>query len=153
MADMVVTVSHAMKDELIGLGFPRKRFSVSYNGVDPAKYNPEKFSKEDIKRIRAKYDIKDDEYMLLFWVGLSALKALINSSWLCPHILAKIPKAKLSSRVETSKSNLTNLTAITKMATTSNSLRLHPEEERINHYAACDVAVFPSYYEPFGIVP
>ncbi len=27
-----------------------------------------------------------------------------------------------------------------------------PEEERINHYAACDIAVFPSLYEPFGIV-
>jgi glycosyltransferase involved in cell wall biosynthesis len=27
-----------------------------------------------------------------------------------------------------------------------------PEEERIRHYAACDVAVFPSLYEPFGIV-
>jgi glycosyltransferase involved in cell wall biosynthesis len=27
-----------------------------------------------------------------------------------------------------------------------------PEEERIAHYAACDLAVFPSYYEPFGIV-
>jgi glycosyltransferase involved in cell wall biosynthesis len=27
-----------------------------------------------------------------------------------------------------------------------------PEEERILHYAACDVAVFPSLYEPFGIV-
>ena len=26
------------------------------------------------------------------------------------------------------------------------------EKERILHYAACDVAVFPSYYEPFGIV-
>jgi glycosyltransferase involved in cell wall biosynthesis len=27
-----------------------------------------------------------------------------------------------------------------------------PEEDRILHYAACDVAVFPSLYEPFGIV-
>jgi glycosyltransferase involved in cell wall biosynthesis len=27
-----------------------------------------------------------------------------------------------------------------------------PEEERIAHYAATDLAVFPSLYEPFGIV-
>ncbi|MDD1742252.1 MAG: glycosyltransferase family 4 protein, partial [Methanotrichaceae archaeon] len=27
-----------------------------------------------------------------------------------------------------------------------------PEEERIRHLAACDIAVFPSKYEPFGIV-
>jgi glycogen(starch) synthase len=27
-----------------------------------------------------------------------------------------------------------------------------PEEERILHYGACDIAVFPSLYEPFGIV-
>jgi glycosyltransferase involved in cell wall biosynthesis len=27
-----------------------------------------------------------------------------------------------------------------------------PEQERIAHYAACDVSVFPSLYEPFGIV-
>jgi glycosyltransferase involved in cell wall biosynthesis len=27
-----------------------------------------------------------------------------------------------------------------------------PEDQRILHYAACDVAVFPSLYEPFGIV-
>jgi glycosyltransferase involved in cell wall biosynthesis len=27
-----------------------------------------------------------------------------------------------------------------------------PEEELIVHYAACDVAIFPSLYEPFGIV-
>jgi glycosyltransferase involved in cell wall biosynthesis len=27
-----------------------------------------------------------------------------------------------------------------------------PEDERIVNYAACDMAVFPSLYEPFGIV-
>ncbi len=30
--------------------------------------------------------------------------------------------------------------------------RMVPEEERLLYYAASDVAVFPSKYEPFGIV-
>lgn len=33
-----------------------------------------------------------------------------------------------------------------------NSLIWVPEEERILHYAAADLCVFPSVYEPFGIV-
>ena len=37
MADMIVTVSYAMKDELVQLGFPRDNIQVSYNGVDPQK--------------------------------------------------------------------------------------------------------------------
>ena len=78
MADMVVTVSYAMKDELIQLGFPKEKIQVSYNGVDPQKYNPENVSKEQIKRIRGKYGIKDDEFMILFLAGSSALKALTN---------------------------------------------------------------------------
>ena len=66
MADMIITVSYAMKDELIGLGFPKDKIQVSYNGVDPQKYNPENVSQEDIRRVRAKYGIKEDELMILF---------------------------------------------------------------------------------------
>ena len=59
-ADMVVTVSYAMKDELVGLGFPREKIQVSYNGVDPQKYNRANVPKEDIARVRCKYGIKED---------------------------------------------------------------------------------------------
>lgn len=154
MADMIITVSHAMKDELIGLGFPREKIHVSYNGVDPEKYSPEKISQDDIKRIRAKYGIKDDEYMLLFLGRLVGVKGVDKLIMAMPHILAKIPKAKLVIvGVGDLQEYLTNLTAITKMGDyVKFCFDFIPEEERINHYAACDVAVFPSYYEPFGIV-
>ena len=53
MADMVVTVSYAMKDELIQLGFPREKIQVSYNGVDPQKYNPENVSLRTLSGLEA----------------------------------------------------------------------------------------------------
>jgi len=154
MADMVITVSYAMKDELVGLGFPREKIQVSYNGVDPQKYNPENIVKEDILRIRAKYDIKDDEYMLLFIGRLVGVKGVDKLILAMPHILAKMPKAKLVIvGVGDLQEYLTNLTQITKMGEyVKFCFDFIPEEERIRHYAACDIAVFPSFYEPFGIV-
>jgi len=154
MADMVVTVSYAMKDELVGLGFPREKIQVSYNGVDPEKYNPANIAKEDIARLRAKYDIKPDDYMLLFIGRLVGVKGVDKLILAMPHILAKMPQAKLVIvGVGDLQEYLTNLTAITKMGEyVKFCFDFIPEEERILHYAACDIAVFPSFYEPFGIV-
>lgn len=154
MADMVVTVSYAMKDELVSLGFPKEKIQVSYNGVDPQKYNPENVSKEDVHRIRAKYGIMDDEFMILFLGRLVGVKGVDRLILAMPHILAKIPKAKLVIvGVGDLQEYLTNLTRMTKMdAYVKFCFDFIPEEERIMHYAACDLAVFPSFYEPFGIV-
>ena len=154
MADMVVTVSYAMKDELVGLGFPKEKIQVSYNGVDPQKYNPENISKEDMHRIRAKYGVMDDELMILFLGRLVGVKGIDRLILAMPHILAKIPKAKLVIvGVGDLQEYLTNLTRMTKMDQyVKFCFDFIPEEERIMHYAACDLAVFPSFYEPFGIV-
>jgi glycogen synthase len=154
MADMVVTVSYAMKDELVGLGFPKEKIQVSYNGVDPQKYNPAGVSKEDIARVRAKYGLKDDECMILFVGRLVVVKGVDKLIMAMPHILTKIPKAKLVVvGVGDLQEYLSNLTKITKMDPyVKFCFDFIPEEERIIHYAACDIAVFPSLYEPFGIV-
>jgi glycosyltransferase involved in cell wall biosynthesis len=153
-ADLIVTVSHAMKDELVGLGFPKEKIQVSYNGVDPEKYNPSAVTKEEIKKIRRRYDIKDDEEMILFigrLVGVKGVDKLIMS---LPHILQKNPKAKLVIvGLGDLQEYLMNLVKATKMSDfVKFRFEFIPEEERIQHYAACDVAVFPSFYEPFGIV-
>ena len=154
MADLVVTVSYAMKDELIGLGFPKEKIQVSYNGVDPQKYDPANISKESIKKIRAKYGLKDDELMILFLGRLVGVKGIDKLIMSMPHILSKIPKAKLIIvGVGDLQEYLTNLTRTIRLDDyVKFCFDFIPEEERIAHYAACDLAVFPSYYEPFGIV-
>ena len=153
-ADLIVTVSYAMKDELIQLGFPKEKIQVSYNGVDPQKYNPENVSLEAIQKIRAKYGIKDDELMILFIGRLVGVKGVDKLIMAMPHILIKLPKARLVivgvGDLQEYLSNLTRTIRLDKYV--KFCFEFIPEEERIQHYAACDIAVFPSHYEPFGIV-
>jgi glycosyltransferase involved in cell wall biosynthesis len=71
-----------------------------------------------------------------------------------PHILQKAPNAKLVVvGVGDLQEYLTNLVKAMRLnEVVKFRFEFVPEEERILHYAACDIAVFPSFYEPFGIV-
>jgi len=154
MADMIITVSYAMKDELIQLGFPKDKIEVAYNGVDPQKYDPESVSSEQVRKIKAFYGLKDDDFMVLFLGRLVGVKGVDKLIMAMPHVLSKIPNARLVIvGVGDQQEYLINLTRTMRL---NEYVRFRfdfiPEEERILHYAACDVAVFPSYYEPFGIV-
>jgi len=153
-ADLIVTVSYAMKDELVGLGFPKEKIQVAYNGVDPQKYDPAAVTPDQIKKVRALYDVKDDEFMILFIGRLVGVKGVDRLVMSLPHILQRHPKAKLVIvGLGDLQEYLMNLVKATKMSDyVKFRFEFIPEEERILHYAACDVAVFPSFYEPFGIV-
>jgi len=154
MADMVITVSYAMQDELIQAGFPAEKIRVCYNGVDPKKYDPKQVSPERIKQIKSKYGLTDDETMILFVGRLVWIKGVDKLIRAMPQVRQKIPNAKLvivglgdmRDYLEGLVRNL-HLQDIVKFR-----FEFIPEEERIAHYAACDIAVFPSLYEPFGIV-
>lgn len=153
-ADRIMTVSYAMKDELTKLGFTKDKIRVCYNGVDHEKYNPENMNDEEVRKLREYYNIKDEEQMILFigrLVGVKGVDRLIMSM---PHVLQKNPNAKLVIvGLGDLQEYLENLVKTMKL---QDSVKFRfefiPEEERILHYAACDVAVFPSLYEPFGIV-
>ncbi|MGC9345362.1 MAG: glycosyltransferase family 4 protein [Candidatus Bathyarchaeales archaeon] len=153
-ADLIITVSYAMKDELIKLDFPKDKIQVCYNGVDPKKYDPETVDAEQIRKVREFYGIKDDEFMVLFIGRLVGVKGVDRLIMAMPHVLQKIPKAKLVVvGLGDLQDYMVNLVRTMKL---QDSVKFRfefiPEEERILHYAACDVAVFPSLYEPFGIV-
>ncbi len=154
MADLVITVSNAMKGELIELGFPKEKIRVCYNGVDPDKYSPEQVDEAKRKEIRESYGLKDDDEMILFIGRLVWIKGIDKLIMAMPHVLQKVPNAKL---VIVGLGDMEeHLKSMVKGLKLENAVKFRfefvPEEERIAHYAACDLAVFPSLYEPFGIV-
>jgi len=153
-ADMVVTVSNAMKEELIGLGFSAEKIQVVYNGVDPQKYSPEEVSDQKVREVRQRYGLKDNDVMVLFLGRLVWVKGVDKLIAAMPHVLQKIPNAKLVIvGLGDMREYLERMVQSLKLQDTVKfRFEFIPEEERIAHYAACDVAVFPSVYEPFGIV-
>ncbi len=153
-ADKIITVSYAMKDELISLGFPSDKIEVVWNGVDPNKYSPENIPYEKIKEIREKYGISDNEKMIIFIGRLTGAKGADKLILSMPHVLSEFPNVKL---VIIGKGEMEGeLVKLAERLGLKNNIifnfRMLPEDERIIHYAACDLAVFPSLYEPFGIV-
>jgi glycogen(starch) synthase len=121
-ADRIVTVSYAMRDELVKFGYPEARIRVIHNGVDAEKYDPSRFTAQQVQEFREKIGVGSSP-MILFIGRLTWVKGAD------PLILA-MPQVR-------------NVFLHFKMV---------PEEERLLYYAASDVCVFPSKYEPFGIV-
>ncbi|HYA21572.1 MAG TPA: glycosyltransferase family 4 protein [Thermoproteota archaeon] len=153
-ADKIITVSYAMKDDLEKHGWPAEKISVVWNGIDVDTYDPKKVSADQVAQLRKSYGIADDENMLLFVGRLTWVKGVPNLIQAMPEVLSEFPKTKLvilgkgeqqSSVLETAERLGISKNVIARF-------EFVPEEERIIHYAACDLAVFPSTYEPFGIV-
>jgi len=154
MADLVITVSNAMKEELIELGFPKDKIQVCYNGVDPNKYSLQQVNQEKRREIRERYGLTDDDEMVLFIGRLVGVKGVDKLIMAIPHVLQKVSNAKF---VIVGLGGMEDhLKAMVKGLKLEEVVKFRfefiPEEERIAHYAACDLAVFPSLYEPFGIV-
>ena len=154
IADCVITVSYAMKDELQKLGFPEEKIRVCWNGIDPDKYDPGKIPQQDRKNLRQKYGVKDDETMLFFIGRLVTVKGADKLVEAMPNVLQDFPKAKLvllgiGDMEAGIKNRIKELGLEDKIILRAEFVN---EEERILHYAASDIVILPSLYEPFGIV-
>jgi len=153
-ADRVITVSYAMREELTKMGIPSEKIRVCYNGVNSEKYSVERITSKEIEETRQKYGIGDEEFMILFIGRLTWIKGASNLVMAMTHVLNQIPNTKLIIiGIGETKKYLEKLVEDFKL---NDKVKFRfefiPENERIKHYAACDLAVFPSLYEPFGIV-
>jgi glycogen(starch) synthase len=153
-ADKIITVSYAMQEDLVKHGWPSSKISVVWNGVDPVRYDPVKVQKQDVFAIRRKYGIPDDWNMLLFVGRLTWVKGARNLLQAMPMVLKEYPNTKLV--ILGKGEEQTDIVETAERLNIKNNIVYRfdfvSEEERILHYAAADVCVFPSIYEPFGIV-
>jgi glycogen synthase len=152
VADRIVTVSYAMKEDLAGHGWNADKVHVVWNGIDPDVYDASKADPKEIKALREHYGI--DGKMLLFVGRLNWVKGIVNLVQAMPSVIREYPKAKLVILgTGDEEDNIRHL--IKRLGLDGNVVcrfEFVPEHERILHYAASDVCVFPSAYEPFGIV-
>ena len=154
MADKVITVSNAMKGELIAYGFPSDKIEVVWNGVDYKKYSQDRVPLEKVQEIRSRYGVTQESKLILFIGRLTGVKGVDRLIMAMSQVLSRFPRTKL---LVIGKGEMEG--ELVRLATSlgiSNNVifnfNMLPEDERIAHYAACDLAVFPSLYEPFGIV-
>jgi glycogen(starch) synthase len=153
-SDRIITVSHAMHEDLARHGWPKSKVSVVWNGVDPEYYNPNNIKTEEVEAIRSKCGIKPDEKMLLFLGRLTWVKGVRNLVQAMPTVLEEYPDTKLVILGKGEQQNDIVETASRLGISDKIVCRFEfvPEKERILHYAAADACIFPSTYEPFGIV-
>jgi glycosyltransferase involved in cell wall biosynthesis len=147
--DKVVVCSHYMREQINNLfSTSWDKIEVIPNGIDGSKFQGEFGYKE----IRKRY--AEDDEKIVFFIGRhvheKGIQVLIDS---IPSILEAYEKIKfviggdgpmtleLRDRVQRMKLNH-------KVIFTG----YMEEEDKINSYKVADAAIFPSLYEPFGIV-
>lgn len=151
IADIVVTVSDAMRAELQSLGINGDKLRVVYNGVDAGKFRPERVSAEVARKVKEHYGITGET--IVFTGRLAQVKGVHNLVMAMPEILKEFPSAKL---IILGTGELdTQINFIVEHLELQDSVILKneevDEEGRIIHYGIADICVFPSVYEPSGV--
>ncbi len=150
LADAVMTVSYAMKEQLVELGVPAEKIHVCYHGVDTDLFSPEAVDSMRTEEIRKRLGIDEGDLVILFLGRLEPVKGVIQLLQAMPSVLDRNPRARLlmvgkgtleeEVRREASRLPVTLVTDFLE------------EKDKVQYYGLADVCVFPSLYEPFGIV-
>ncbi|MEM4389255.1 MAG: glycosyltransferase family 4 protein [Candidatus Micrarchaeia archaeon] len=153
-ADMIITVSYAMREELHVLNFPGARIRVMWNGVDEKKYNIANFPPEERAACRQRLGFAEDDKVILFTGRLTFVKGVDSLVRAMPLVLARVPKARLvilgrGEMADEIRSLIVRHGLKDKVVLIDKWVE---ERERLLLYACCDVVCAPSRYEPFGIV-
>ncbi len=153
-ADKIITVSYAMRDHLISLGYDSEKIEVVWNGVDLELYDSKNVNKDLVENFKDKYNVKDNERVLLFIGRLTYIKGVHSLVEVFKRVVDKIRDVKLiivgmGEESQNIRDKISSLGLDNKVFLEERWLS---DEEKIALYSLADVCVFPSYAEPFGIV-
>ena len=153
VADRIITVSEAMKRQIVDLGIPPEKISVCYHGVDAGFFDPQRADPGALASLKKRYGFAEDDIIILFLGRLEPVKGVRELMAAFPSVLSRHPKARLllvgrGSLEAWLKQELQRLGS--GFATLVTDF-LNPMD-KMHHYALADICVFPSIYEPFGIV-
>ncbi|MCX6676342.1 MAG: glycosyltransferase family 4 protein [Methanothrix sp.] len=153
IADRIITVSEAMKRELVVLGAPVEKVSVCYHGVNADFFDPDRADPTILASQRERYGFAEDDIIILFVGRLEPVKGVKELFSAMPQVLAVHAKVKLLvvgrgsleawAAEEVQRQGKSYVTLVTDFL---------DAEEKMHTYALADLCVFPSIYEPFGIV-
>jgi len=151
----LITISNEMKLSLIEKGYPESKISVVPNGVAPEIFDPASITTQECKEIRQYYGIKDDEVMLFYIGRLTPFKNVRQMVEAMSLISKEAEFQKVKLVIVGRGSEELNLKELIKQEKLSDKVICRfeyiPEREKIKHFAASDICVFPSSCEPFGI--
>jgi glycosyltransferase involved in cell wall biosynthesis len=151
VADLVITVSEAMKQELICLGVSPEKIRVCYHGVDAAFFNPDRADAKRLAALRKRYGFAKEDVIVLFMGRLESVKGIVQLFSAFSLVQVRHPKVKL---LVVGKGSLENwaISEAKRLGSITVVTDFLDGEEKMLTYALADLCVFPSIYEPFGIV-
>jgi len=147
-AKKIISVSLAVKREIVKYyHIPEEKISVIPNGVDIEKFNPEN-KKIFRKKIRDKHDIKEEDIVLIFPAHEFKRKGLFQI------IEAfKILKKDNLHLLVIGRDDPAPFFKLVCNSGLKNKIIFTGEITGIEmYYAASDILIFPTSYEPFGLV-
>jgi len=151
VADLVITVSEAMKRELVSLGTDQEKIRVCYHGVDAEFFDPDQADPGRLAALRQKFGFAEDDIVVLFMGRLEPVKGILQLFSALAKVRAEHPGVKL---LVVGKGNLEGFARLEaeRLGGVALVTDFLDAEDKLHIYALADLCVFPSLYEPFGIV-
>ena len=151
VADLVITVSEAMKRELVSLGTDQEKIRICYHGVDAEFFDPDQADPGRLAALRQMFGFAEDDIVVLFMGRLEPVKGILQLFSALAKVRAEHPGVKL---LVVGKGNLEGFARLEaeRLGGVALITDFLDAEDKLHIYALADLCVFPSLYEPFGIV-